>query len=96
MSEPPDYEPRPEESVAARAVAAGIAPEEMLFDLLMKDGGQGIVYLPLTNYGTGDLDDDGRSHPQRQCAAGAWRCRGPCRDDLRRIAAHLHAHPLGA
>ena len=57
MSDPPDYEPRPDQSVAARAAAAGIAPEEMLFDLLMKDGGHGIVYLPLTNYGTGDLAD---------------------------------------
>ena len=55
MSDPPDYEPRPDQSVGVRAAAAGVAPEEMLFDLLMQDDGQGIVYLPLTNYGTGDL-----------------------------------------
>ena len=57
MSDPPNYEPRPEDCVAARAAAAGVSPEEMLFDLLMQDDGQGIVYLPLTNYGTGDLAD---------------------------------------
>ena len=29
----------------------------MLFDLLMQDGGKGIVYLPLTNFGSGQLDE---------------------------------------
>ena len=57
MTDPPDYEPRPDQSIAFRAAAAEVSPEEMLFDLLMADEGQGIVYLPLTNYGTGDLDD---------------------------------------
>ncbi len=56
VSDPPNYEPRPEDSVAARAAAAGVTPEEMLFDLLMHDDGRGILYLPLTNFGSGNLD----------------------------------------
>jgi N-acyl-D-amino-acid deacylase len=56
LGDPPNYEPRPQDSVAGRAEASGEAPEAVLYDLLMRDGGHGIVYLPLTNYSTGDFD----------------------------------------
>jgi N-acyl-D-aspartate/D-glutamate deacylase len=56
LGDPPNYEPRPEDSVAGRAKASGEAPEAVLYDMLMRDDGHGIVYLPLTNYSTGDFD----------------------------------------
>jgi N-acyl-D-aspartate/D-glutamate deacylase len=50
------YEPAPEESVAARAKAAGRAPAEVAYDLLMANDGRGAIYFPLFNYADGNLD----------------------------------------
>ncbi len=51
-----DYEPTAEESIAARAAAAGVTPDEYAFDLLCKDNGTGFIYLPILNYADGNLD----------------------------------------
>ena len=56
LGDPPDYEPRPENSIAARAQAAGCAPEQLLYDLLLGDGGRTLLYLPFLNYFDGNLD----------------------------------------
>ena len=57
LSDPPDYEPTPADSVAGRAAAAGTRPDELLYDLLLDDGGSRLLYIPLMNYARGDLDD---------------------------------------
>ncbi len=57
LGDPPNYEPGRQDSVAARAQASGQAPEAELYDLMMRDGGAGILYLPLTNYAAGDFND---------------------------------------
>jgi len=52
----PDYEPKPEESIANRARAAGVTPDELSYDLLLKDGGSNLFLMPLANYANGDLE----------------------------------------
>jgi N-acyl-D-aspartate/D-glutamate deacylase len=57
LSDPPDYEPSPADSVAGRAAAAGVAADELLYDFLLDDGGTRLLYIPLMNYARGSLDD---------------------------------------
>ena len=51
-----NYEPTPAESIAARAAAAGVKPEEYAYDLLMRDEGRGFIYFPILNYADGNLN----------------------------------------
>jgi len=56
LGDPPDYEPGPERSLAGIAAARGVTPLEVAYDEMARDGGQGLLYLPILNYATGDLD----------------------------------------
>jgi N-acyl-D-aspartate/D-glutamate deacylase len=56
LGEVPNYEPMPEESIAALALTEGREPQEIAYDMLMADGGNGFIYLPLLNYADGNLD----------------------------------------
>lgn len=51
-----NYEPTAEESIAARAAAAGMSGDEYAYDLLCRDDGKGFIYLPILNYADGNLD----------------------------------------
>ena len=51
-----NYEPKMDESIMARAIAAGVPPAEYAYDLLMKDGGKGFIYFPILNYADGNLN----------------------------------------
>jgi N-acyl-D-amino-acid deacylase len=55
LGDPPNYEPRASDSVAARAQAAGVKPAAMLYDLMMQNDGKGLLYFPFTNFSTGDF-----------------------------------------
>jgi N-acyl-D-aspartate/D-glutamate deacylase len=57
LSDPPDYEPTPSDSVAGRAAALGTQSDELLYDLLTDGAGDQLLYIPLMNYARGDLDD---------------------------------------
>jgi N-acyl-D-aspartate/D-glutamate deacylase len=56
LGDPPDYEPKAESSIAARAARESRSPEEVAYDLLLERDGKGILYLPVTNYAGGNLD----------------------------------------
>jgi N-acyl-D-aspartate/D-glutamate deacylase len=56
LGDPPDYEPGPERSLAALAAARGVSPLEVAYDEMARGGGTGLLYLPILNYATGDLD----------------------------------------
>jgi len=56
LADPPDYEPRTEDSLAAQARARGVAPTELAYDLMLENGGRGLLLAALANYGSGSLD----------------------------------------
>jgi N-acyl-D-amino-acid deacylase len=56
LGDPPDYEPGPERSLAGLAASRGVSALEVAYDEMARDGGTGLLYLPILNYATGDLD----------------------------------------
>ena len=51
-----DYEPAPEQSIAARARAQGRDPFDLALGLMMRDDGQALLLHPFENYCGGDLE----------------------------------------
>jgi N-acyl-D-aspartate/D-glutamate deacylase len=56
LGERPNYEPDRDGSVAGMAEAAGVTPMEMMYDLLIRDGGTELFYQPLGGYFTYNFD----------------------------------------
>lgn len=52
----PDYEPKLESSIRARAMQRGIRPLEALYDALLEDDGHALLYFPIYNYAGMNLD----------------------------------------
>ena len=55
LGTPPNYEPGPEDSIAAKAAATGVAPGAYCYDLMMKNAGKNVIYFPCFGYGANDL-----------------------------------------
>jgi N-acyl-D-aspartate/D-glutamate deacylase len=66
LGDPPEYEPGPEGSLAGLAAARGVSALEVAYDEMARDDGTGLLYLPILNYATGDLDHvyDMLQHPR--------------------------------
>lgn len=56
MSDPPDYEPAPADSLNSQAVARGLDPWSYIYDVMVDNGGKNILYTPFANYAEQNLD----------------------------------------
>jgi N-acyl-D-aspartate/D-glutamate deacylase len=56
MSDPPNYEPSPDDSIAALATRMGRDPADLAYDMLLENNGRALIYRPLSNYTYGNLD----------------------------------------
>jgi N-acyl-D-aspartate/D-glutamate deacylase len=56
MTDPPNYEPPPEDSIEAQAMRMGRDPAGLAYDLLLENNGRTLLYRPLSNYSYGNLD----------------------------------------
>ena len=54
LGTPPVYEPGPEDSIAAKAKAAGKTPAEYAYDLMLEGE---FIYMPILGYANGSLED---------------------------------------
>jgi N-acyl-D-aspartate/D-glutamate deacylase len=52
----PDYEPKAEHSIAARAAASGKSPAETALDAMLERDGKALLYVPFLNYAEGSLE----------------------------------------
>ncbi|OBB07200.1 amidohydrolase, partial [Mycobacteriaceae bacterium 1482268.1] len=56
LGDPPNYEPSPSESIAARAEARGVSPLEEAYDRLLDDDGHAMLLVTLANFRDASLD----------------------------------------
>jgi N-acyl-D-aspartate/D-glutamate deacylase len=56
VTDPPRYEPDPDQTIAARAARLGVPPEELAYDILAAGDGDAMLYLTFANYARGNLD----------------------------------------
>lgn len=55
LSDPPDYEPAPDQSLGAQAARLGRRPEELAYDWMLKDDGKALILFPFLNYANDSL-----------------------------------------
>src|SRR6185436_18278303 len=65
LGERPNYEPARSQSIFAEAMSRGVRPIEALYDALLDDGGNELLYFPVYNYAASNLDvvHEMLSHP---------------------------------
>ena len=95
LGDPPNYEPDPSTSIAARAAAEGRDVYDLYYDLLMEDDGHALVMRPLLNYTDCNLDAvrEMLLHPT-SASVSATAARTAARRATRRTP-DVHAHALG-
>ncbi len=53
-----NYEPGPDDTIAAEARRRGIDPREMVLDVMLEHDGEGLIWVPVQNYSDGNLDPE--------------------------------------
>lgn len=56
VTDKPKYEPEPGQSITERAEAMGVTPEDLAYDLLLKDDGRNCLLVAIGNYPEPTLD----------------------------------------
>lgn len=56
LGDPPNYEPDPSQSIAARAEARGVSPLEEAYDRVLDDDGHAMLLITLANFRNASLD----------------------------------------
>lgn len=56
MSDPPNYEPDPADSLGQQAKQRGVEPLEYIYDVMVAGDGKNILYTPFANYAENNLD----------------------------------------
>jgi N-acyl-D-aspartate/D-glutamate deacylase len=67
---PPNYQPKKEDSVAAIAARGNQSPPEVAYDILIENDGADFIYMPLGNYAYGDLTMSETVLDNRNCIMG--------------------------
>ncbi|QEH78222.1 amidohydrolase family protein [Sphingomonas sp. C8-2] len=73
LGDPPNYNPRAEDSIAAKARARGIDPKELIYDALLERDGHEVLYRPMGNAEGDKFESSGRNlikHPYTVPALG--------------------------
>jgi N-acyl-D-aspartate/D-glutamate deacylase len=53
-----NYEPGPDDTIAAEARRRGIDPRAMALDVMLENNGEGLIWVPVQNYADGNLDPE--------------------------------------
>lgn len=72
LSDPPDYEPTPDQSLGAQAQRLNRRPEELAYDWLLQDDGKALILFPFLNYANDSLAPslEMMRHPQTVLGLG--------------------------
>ncbi|ATE63957.1 N-acyl-D-amino-acid deacylase family protein [Rhizorhabdus dicambivorans] len=60
LGDPPNYNPRTEDSIAAQARARGVDPKELIYDALLERDGHEVLYRPMGNAEGEKFESSGR------------------------------------
>ena len=95
VRQPMDWEPTPDDTMAAIAAREGRPAQEVVYDFLTEGDGHNLVMFPFTNYFHFSLDDvhDMLEHPASVWGLGDGGA--PLRRRGRRQRADAHAHATG-
>ena len=61
LGDPPNYNPRAEESIAAQARAKGMDPKDLIYDALLQRDGHEVLYRPMGNNDGERFESAGRN-----------------------------------